>query len=257
MATPSPPPPDTAATATTGPPVRDAHERDELVRQHLRLAEHLARRFTNRGVPLDDLVQVASLALVNAVDRYDPERGTTFSTFATPTIIGEIKRHFRDRSWDLRVPRRVKELHLQLNDVIGRLNQQLGRSPTIAELALATRASEEEVLEAIEAGNAFRAQTIHPAEGNRETLVAGALAQHDAALHGADDRLLVAELLASLPPREQLIVRLRFFEGMTQDDIAARLGISQMHVSRLLARTLEFLRTQPAVVDELRPSPDR
>jgi RNA polymerase sigma-B factor len=248
----SPPGPDTAPAAPARPPTREAGERDELVRQHLRLAEHLARRFANRGIPLDDLVQVASLALVNAVDRYDPTRGTTFSTFATPTIVGEIKRHFRDRSWDLRVPRRVKELHLRLNEVVGRLNQQLGRSPTIAELAHATQASEEEVLEAIEAGHAFRAQTIHPTEGDREVLITSALAQHDDALHAADDRLLVAELLASLPPREQLIVRLRFFEGMTQDDIAARLGISQMHVSRLLARTLEFLRTQPSLQGELR-----
>ncbi len=252
----SPPGPDTAPTAPARPPTRDASERDELVRQHLRLAEHLARRFANRGVPLDDLVQVASLALVNAVDRYDPARGTTFSTFATPTIVGEIKRHFRDRSWDLRVPRRVKELHLRLNEVVGRLNQQLGRSPTIAELAHATQASEEEVLEAIEAGHAFQAQTIHPIDADREVLVIGALAQHDAALHAADDRLLVAELLASLPPREQLIVRLRFFEGMTQDDIAARLGISQMHVSRLLARTLEFLRAQPSLQGERRPADD-
>ena len=120
-------------------------------------------------------MQVASLALVNAVDRYDPARGTTFSTFATPTIVGEIKRHFRDRSWDLRVPRRVKELHLRLNEVVGRLNQQLGRSPTIAELAHATQASEEEVLEAIEAGHAFQAQTIHPIDADREVLVIGTL----------------------------------------------------------------------------------
>ena len=130
----------------------DDRIRDQLVEEHLPLARNLATRFLNRGIPYDDLVQVAALGLVHAVDRFDPDREAAFTTFATPTILGEIKRHFRDRSWDLRVPRRLQELHLELNTVVGRLSQQYGRSPTISELSAATRSSDEEVIEAIEAG---------------------------------------------------------------------------------------------------------
>src|SRR4051812_25004590 len=145
---------------------REPALRDRLIEAHLGLAEHLARRFVNRGVPLDDLVQVASLGLVKAVERFEPERGLEFSTFATPTIVGELKRHFRDKGWSVRVPRRVQELHVELNTLIGELTQRLGRSPTIAELAVGARSSVEEVLEAMEAAQAYRSASIDAPVGN-------------------------------------------------------------------------------------------
>ena len=146
---------------------RDPALRNELVTAHLGLAEYLARRFDNRGEPVDDLVQVASVGLVKAVDRFDPERGLEFSTYATPTIVGELKRHFRDKGWAVRVPRRVQELHLRLSPVVAGLGQELGRSPTIAEIARHAGASEEEVLEAIEAGHAYRTTSLDaPVKGD-------------------------------------------------------------------------------------------
>ncbi len=221
---------------------RDLAIRDQLVAANLRLALHLARRFANRGVSLDDLEQVASLGLLRAIDRFDPNRGLEFSTFATPTILGELKRHFRDKGWAVRVPRRVQELHLLLNTTVADLTHQLGRSPTIAELATATRSSEEEVLEAMEAAQAYRSASI---DGRSASAPEGAdprLGVDDLGLFEAENRVLVEELLAHLAPREQLLLRLRFFEDMTQQQIAERLGVSQMHVSRLLARCLEDLR---------------
>lgn len=218
--------------------------RDELIEAHLRLAEHLARRFNNRGVPLEDLVQVASLGLVKAVERFEPERGLEFSTFATPTIVGELKRHFRDKGWSVRVPRRIQELHVEVNGLVGTLTQRLGRSPTIKELAVASGTSEEEVLEAMEAAQAYRSTSIDaPSAGEDSGLgLAGQLGDEDTNLFAAENRMLVTSLVDTLPKREQLIMRLRFYEGMTQSQIAERLGISQMHVSRLLARSLGQLR---------------
>jgi RNA polymerase sigma-B factor len=218
--------------------------RDELIEAHLRLAEHLARRFNNRGVPLEDLVQVASLGLVKAVERFEPERGLEFSTFATPTIVGELKRHFRDKGWAVRVPRRIQELHVEINGLVGTLTQRLGRSPTIEELARASGTSEEEVLEAMEAAQAYRSASIDaPSGGDDSGLgLAGQLGDDDTNLFAAENKMLVASLVETLPKREQLIMRLRFYDGMTQTQIAERLGISQMHVSRLLARSLVQLR---------------
>lgn len=223
---------------------RDLTVRDELVAANLRLALHLARRYANRGVSLDDLEQVASLGLLQAIDRFDPDRGLEFSTFATPTIIGEIKRHFRDKGWSVRVPRRIQELHVRLGTLVAELTHQLGRSPTIAELAAAAQASTEEVLEAMEAAQAYRSQSIDgPADrGDASAL----LSTDDAGLFEAENRLLVEELIGQLKPRDQLLIRLRFFEEITQHQIAERLGISQMHVSRLLARCLEELRWRAA-----------
>ena len=226
---------------------RDLAVRDQLVAANLRLALHLARRFANRGVSLDDLEQVASLGLLRAIDRFDPHRGLEFSTFATPTIVGELKRHFRDKGWAVRVPRRVQELHVRLNGTVAELTHQLGRSPTIAELATAARASEEEVLEAMEAAQAYRSQSIDASprsddDGDGHDQLGG----DDLGLFQAENRLLVEELLAHLAPREQLLIRLRFFDEMTQQQIAERLGVSQMHVSRLLARCLEDLRRRAA-----------
>jgi RNA polymerase sigma-B factor len=226
---------------------RDVATRDELIEAHLRLAEHLARRFANRGVPVDDLIQVASLGLVKAVERFDPDRGLEFSTFATPTIVGELKRHFRDKGWAVRVPRRVQELHVEINALVGELTQKLGRSPTIPEIAERAGASEEEILEAMEAGQAYRSASIDsPGSGGDSDDGAPGLADQlgstDSALLDAENRMLLADLIQTLPKREQLMLHLRFFEGMTQSQIAERLGISQMHVSRLLAKSLNLLR---------------
>jgi RNA polymerase sigma-B factor len=221
---------------------RDLAVRDELVAANLRLALHLARRFANRGVSIDDLEQVASLGLLRAIDRFDPDRKLEFSTFATPTIMGELKRHFRDKGWSVRVPRRVQELHLRLNSVVADLTHQLGRSPTITELASAARASEEEVLEAMEAAQAYRSASLDGRADSYPESAGAQLGVDDLGLFQAENRLLVEELLAHLAPREQLLLRLRFYEEMTQQQIAERLGVSQMHVSRLLARCLEDLR---------------
>jgi RNA polymerase sigma-B factor len=222
---------------------QDPQLRTELVTAHIGLAEYLARRFTNRGEPLDDLVQVASLGLLKAVDRFDPERGLEFSTYATPTIVGELKRHFRDKGWAVRVPRRVQELHLRLGSVVSVLSQELGRSPTIGEIAQAASVSEEDVLEAIEAGHAYRFTSLDaPSGADEEGTLATQLGGDDQALVDSEHRVALSPLIARFPPRERTILHLRFFEGLTQSEIASRLGISQMHVSRLLARSLAQLR---------------
>jgi RNA polymerase sigma-B factor len=222
----------------------DRAVRDELVAARLRLAVHLARRFENRGVPLDDLTQVASLGLLKAIERFEPERGLEFSTFATPTIVGELKRHFRDKGWAVRVPRRVQELHVRINTIVRDLTHRLGRSPTIREVAQEARSSEEEILEAMEAAQAYRSSSLDAPSRDGWGEPGSALGELDVDLFHVEDRVLVERLIEGLEPREQLMVRLRFFEEMTQSQIAARLGISQMHVSRLLARCLDALRSQ-------------
>jgi RNA polymerase sigma-B factor len=222
----------------------DAGLREQLVAAHIGLAEYLARRFANRGEPLDDLVQVASLGLLKAVDRFDPERGVEFSTYATHTIVGELKRHFRDKGWAIRAPRRMQELYLRLGKVVATLGQELGRSPTIAELATETKVSEEEVLEALEAGQAYRSTSLDAPTGNEEgETLATRIGGEDPSLEDADSRATLSPLLAQLPSRERLILHMRFFDGLTQSEIATRLGISQMHVSRLLARSMAQLRS--------------
>jgi RNA polymerase sigma-B factor len=225
---------------------KDPATRDHLIEAHIGLAEFLARRFTNRGEVLDDLVQVASLGLVKAVDRYDPERGVEFSTYATHTIVGELKRHFRDKGWAVRAPRRMQELYLRLSKVVGTLSQELGRSPTIQELAAETQVSEEDVLEALEAGQAYRSASLDAPTGrgddDTDSTMGAMLGSDDAGLADAERRAALAPLLSKLAPREQTILHLRFFEGLTQSEIATRLGISQMHVSRLLARSLAEMR---------------
>ena len=221
---------------------REPALRDELVAAHLGLAEYLARRFANRGESLDDLVQVASLGLLKALDRFDPERGVEFSTYATHTIVGELKRHFRDKGWSIRAPRRMQELYLRLGKVVASMGQELGRSPTIAEMAMEVKVSEEEVLEALEAGQAYRSASLDAATEEGETL-ASRLGEEDPSLEDAERRATLSPLLAQLPARERLILQMRFFDGLTQSEIATRLQISQMHVSRLLARSLAQLRS--------------
>jgi RNA polymerase sigma-B factor len=223
--------------ARTGDPVL----RDRLVEQHLGLAHQLARRFTNRGETYDDLVQVASMALVKSVDRFDPDRGVEFSTFATRTVIGELKRHFRDKGWAIRAPRRIQELYLELGPVIASLSQRRGRPPTVREMAEAIDASDEAVLEALEAGRSYRTTSID-APDRQDGTIAGRLGAIDSGFAGAEDRMLLAVSLADLAPRERTIIQLRFVEGLTQSEIAQRVGVSQMHVSRLLATSLAKLR---------------
>jgi RNA polymerase sigma-B factor len=221
----------------------DPDARKALIEAHLGLVEYLARRFAGRGEPLDDLIQVATIGLVKAVDRFDPDREVEFSTYAAPTIVGELKRHFRDKGWAVRVPRRIQELSLRLGPSIARLNQDLGRSPTIAEIASAIEATEDEVLEAIDSGHAYSLLSLDAASGEDGPSIHDRFADQDERLEALEDALSVEPLLSRLAPRERQLVHLRFFKGMTQTQIAKELGISQMHVSRLLARTLAELRT--------------
>ncbi len=220
---------------------RDERLRNELVESHLGLAHQLARRFVSRGESYDDLVQVASLALVKSVDRFDPDRGVEFSTFATRTVIGELKRHFRDRGWAIRAPRRIQELYLELGPAIETLSQELGRSPTVAEMAESIGASQEAVLEAIEAGQSYRTSSID-APDRQEGTISDRLGDIESGFGGAEDRLVLAISLADLKERERLILRYRFVDGLSQSEIADRVGISQMHVSRLLVASLAKLR---------------
>jgi RNA polymerase sigma-B factor len=231
-----------------------AHQeaRDALVEQHLPLVEHLARRFRNRGEPYDDLVQVATIGLIKSVDRFDLERGVEFSTYATPTIVGEIKRHFRDKGWAVRVPRRLQELRLSLASATSELSQKQGRSPTVSELAAHLKITDEEVLEGLESANAYSTLSLDAGDsgsGDEPMPVAETLGVEDEGLEGVEYRESLKPMLEQLPPREKKILMLRFFKNMTQSEIAAEIGISQMHVSRLLARTLAQLR-EGLLVDE-------
>jgi len=231
------------AELPVGDPER-ARIRGYLVELHLPLVEYLARRFRNRGEWLDDLTQVATIGLIKSIDRFDLERGVEFSTYATPTIVGEIKRHFRDKGWAVRVPRRLQELKLSLTKAIGELAQREGRAPTVSELASHLQMSEEDVLEGLESANAYSTVSLDaPDSGDEDApAVSDSLGMVDDALEGVEYRESLKPLLEQLPPREKKILLLRFFGNMTQSQIAAELGISQMHVSRLLARTLAQLR---------------
>lgn len=226
---------------------RDRGLRDSLVERHAPLAEFFARRFVHRGQPLDDLRQVALVGLLKSVERFDADRGVKFSSFAAPTILGELKRHFRDRGWAVRVPRRVQELHLALDHTVASLAQELGRPPVTAEIAARAGVDEEAVLEAMEATQLYRLSSLDPAMPGDDPSTDARIAEVDTELDAIDDRLVVAELLSRLPPRERRIVYLRFFDGLTQAEIADALGISQMHVSRLLTRSLETLGQSYAV----------
>jgi RNA polymerase sigma-B factor len=225
--------------------------REQLVTSHLGLVEHLARRFKDRGEPLDDLVQVGMIGLLKAVDRFDVDRGVEFVTYAAPTILGEIKRHFRDRGWAIRVPRHLQEIRLALVAATQDLTHELHRSPTAKELAERLGTSEEEVLEGLESSYAYSTYALDPAadpESDTPALV-DVLGVADTGMDGVENRESLRPLLAELPPRERRILMLRFYSGMTQSQIADEIGISQMHVSRLLAKTLAQLRAQ-LLVDE-------
>lgn len=226
-------------------PAELAATRDELVRLHLPLVDHCARRFRNRGEPFEDLVQVGTIGLLKAVDRYDTDRGVEFSSYATPTIIGEIKRHFRDKGWAIRVPRRLQEMRLRITSASAELVQDLGRSPTASELAERVGCSVEEIVEGLESGHAY--STLSLDAGGEDDDEGGAtimdtLGSRDAGIEHVELRESVRPLLDRLPEREKRILLLRFFRNMTQAEIAEDIGVSQMHVSRLLSRTLASLR---------------
>ena len=219
--------------------------RDALVRLHLPLVEHCARRFRNRGEPFEDLVQVGTIGLIKSVDRFDTDRGVEFSTYATPTIIGEIKRYFRDKGWAIRVPRRLQELRMQIGSATAELTQSLGRSPTAAELAGHIGCTVEEIVEGIESSNAYSTLSLDASDDSDDGAASmlDALGEVDAGLEHVEIRESIKPLLDQLDAREKKILMLRFFKNMTQSQIAEEIGVSQMHVSRLLNRTLEQLRT--------------
>ncbi|HEX6887977.1 MAG TPA: RNA polymerase sigma factor SigF [Candidatus Nanopelagicales bacterium] len=228
--------------------------RDQIVTMHLPLAAFLARRFRDRGESLDDLTQVATIGLLKAVDRFEPERGVEFSTFATPTVVGEIKRHFRDKGWAIRVPRRLQELRLAITRATAELSQSSGRSPTVAELAAHLGVSEDDILEGLESAQAYATLSLDAAassDGSDEgASLVDTLGKDDAALQEVETRATVDPLLAGLPPRERRIVEMRFYENLTQSQIAERVGVSQMHVSRLLAKSLAQMRTTLVTADQ-------
>jgi RNA polymerase sigma-B factor len=228
---------------------RDERLRDELITAHLGLAQHLARRFANRGEPLDDLVQVASIGVVKSVDRFDPSRGVEFSTFAARTILGELKRHFRDKGWAVRAPRRIQELYLEIGHASAELVQKLGRAPTMDELAETTGATVEAVIEATEAGSGYRTASLD-APSRAERGGAEVVGEDDDGFDEVENRALLLPALEGLPEREQTILRLRFEQGLTQSEIASRIGVSQMHVSRLLTASLRRLRDEIEEIEE-------
>lgn len=223
---------------------RDA-ARDSLVHLHLPLVEHCARRFRNRGEPFEDLVQVGTIGLIKSVDRFDTERGVEFSTYATPTILGEIKRYFRDKGWAIRVPRRLQELRMQIGATSAELTQSLGRSPTPRELAEAIGCTVEEIVEGIESSNAYATLSLDASDDSEDGAASmlDAIGVEDEGLEHVEIRESIKPLLEQLAPREKKILLLRFFKNMTQSQIAEEIGVSQMHVSRLLNRTLEELRS--------------
>lgn len=227
----------------------DPHAREQLIERYLPLARRLARRYQRTDEPMDDLVQVASLGLIKAVDRFDATRDVVFSSYAVPTILGELKRHFRDRTWSVRVPRDLQELALRIDRVVTTLSARSGRAPAIGEIAEAVGASEERVLDAMEAAGAYHAGSLdaprgsHGDEESGET-VADLLGSSEAGFDRAEDRATLEPLLAHISQRERLVLSLRFSEGMTQAEIGEQIGVSQMQVSRLIRQALGRLRAR-------------
>jgi RNA polymerase sigma-B factor len=221
----------------------DPADREALLQRFLPLARHLARRYTNGGADPDDLEQVASLGLLKAIDRFDPGRGLAFTSFAVPTIIGELKRHFRDYGWSVRVPRALKELAAKVDDAVETLNGELGRTPTTEEIAARCEVSVEQVLEARATATAHRADSLDkPAFEDDEETVGPAIGAEDPAFERVERAADIDRLLALLPEREQRILRLRFEEDLVQREIAERVGLSQMQVSRSISQSIEILR---------------
>jgi RNA polymerase sigma-B factor len=220
--------------------------RDQLVRGYLPVAQHIARRFANRGEPIDDLVQVATVGLIHAIDRFSAERGADFFSFAVPTISGEVRRHFRDLGWSMRVPRRLKDMHVAINTAVSELSQQLGRAPRPSEIAQRLDLPVAEVLEGLEAAEAYRSSSLDEMLSSEQgsATVGELVGAADAELDRVEYRQVLQPLLDELPPRERTILMLRFFGNLTQTQIGEQVGVSQMHVSRLLGQTLERMRKQ-------------
>ena len=220
----------------------DEEAREQLIVSHLNLVRFLASKFKNRGEPMDDLLQVGTIGLIKAIDRFDPERGLEFTTFATPTIMGEIKRHFRDKGWSVRVPRRLQEQSAKVNTTTDELTRELQRPPSVAEVAERLGATVDEVLEAMESSTAYSSV---PLEGSGQDSdddgpsILDHYAAEDGDLAASDDRMVIEEAINSFTPREQAVIRMRFEEGLTQVEIAERLGISQVQVSRLLRKVVK------------------
>ena len=231
----------------------DLQAREKLIEQYMSLVRSLARRYSYRGEQLEDLVQIGAIGLIKAIDRFDLERGVELTTYATPNIIGEIKRHFRDKGWSVRVPRGLQELNVQLSRLVEQLTVQLGRSPTIPELAKAAGVEEEEVLEALESGRAYTSLSLSVGGGggdddDLDPLESIGTEEHQYEV--SEDRAVLAPGFKALDERERKILQLRFFEGLTQSQIAQQVGISQMHVSRLIRRSLEKIRETIAEDEE-------
>ncbi|MFC4068764.1 SigB/SigF/SigG family RNA polymerase sigma factor [Actinoplanes subglobosus] len=219
--------------------------RDRVIEAWMPLAKHLAGRYAGRGEPVDDLHQVAVMGLIKAVDRFDAERGIEFAGFAIPTIVGELKRHFRDRTWSIRVPRRLQELRLAITGANNDLTHTLGRSPTVADIAAHLNLSEEEVLEGLEGARAYNSTSLStPANAEGTMSLGDTLGGEDTGFELAELRIALGPAMAALDEREQKIISLRFYGNLTQSEIAEQVGVSQMHVSRLLARALAKLRTR-------------
>ena len=232
----------------------DLQAREELIERYMSLVRSLARRYSYRGEQLDDLVQIGAIGLIKAIDRFDLERGVELTTYATPNIIGEIKRHFRDKGWSVRVPRGLQELNVQISKLIEQQTVQLGRSPTIPELAEAAGVEEEAVLEALESGRAYSSVSLSTGgssdeEGEVDPLDSLGTEEHEYEV--SEDRAVLAPGFKVLDQRERRILHLRFFRGMTQSQIAEQVGISQMHVSRLIRRSLEKIREEIAEETEV------
>jgi RNA polymerase sigma-B factor len=231
----------------------DLQAREQLIEQYMSLVRSLARRYSYRGEQLEDLVQIGAIGLIKAIDRFDLERGVELTTYATPNIIGEIKRHFRDKGWSVRVPRGLQELNVQLSRLVEQLTVQYSRSPTIPELAKAAGVEEEEVLEALESGRAYTSLSLSVGGGggdddDLDPLESLGTEEHQYEV--SEDRAVLAPGFKALDERERKILQLRFFEGLTQSQIAQQVGISQMHVSRLIRRSLEKIRETIAEDEE-------
>jgi RNA polymerase sigma-B factor len=238
----------------------DLQAREQLIEQYMSLVRSLARRYSYRGEQLEDLVQIGAIGLIKAIDRFDLDRGVELTTYATPNIIGEIKRHFRDKGWSVRVPRGLQELNVQLSRLVEQLTVQLGRSPTIPELAKAAGAEEEEVLEALESGRAYSSLSLSQGgsqEDGEELDPLESIGTEEHQYDVSEDRAVLAPGFRVLDDRERRILHLRFFEGLTQSQIAQQVGISQMHVSRLIRRSLEKIREEIAAEEGAEPKAAR
>lgn len=219
----------------------DEEAREQLIVSHVNLVRYIAAKFKNRGEPLDDLIQVGTIGLIKAIDRFDPSRGLEFTTYATPTIMGEIKRHFRDKGWTIRVPRRLQELSAKVNSTTDELTARLQRSPLIEEVAEYLGTTADEVLEAMESSSAYSSVPLEAQGGNEDDdapSVIDRYASVDGDLEASDDRMVLEEVIGEFPEADQQAIRMRFIDGMTQVEIAKRLGISQVQVSRMLRRAL-------------------